>query len=259
MVFQGNGVFADWAGVMRQSQGNNQAAAAIEFELNAALNRGIANLASSMWTSGYYPSNTQPRNLYAQFVRPATGATQVFINGLAYGFATDEGSGGGPSKINFNDSSTPSFTITFGSWISGGQFGAAAPPDATPNNALVVKALLSDAAPEVHAVSRTRLLAIQGAGDQDGLVSLHAGGEPLAGRDTATSGSGFFGISPSGMGEDLDDRIGRFLRAHIHQGDALGTALKPIAGHCLAHPRRHRNGQEHRRHPGRSFKALSAA
>ncbi|MFN4258278.1 MAG: beta-1,3-glucanase family protein [Gemmataceae bacterium] len=116
MVFQGNGVFADYAGGAN-SQGNNLAAAAIELQLNAALNRGISNLATSEWNNSgnYYPANNQPRNLYAQFLHQKTGPTAVFIDGLAYGFAYDEGTGG-PSKIDFDDSTTPTISITLGAW-----------------------------------------------------------------------------------------------------------------------------------------------
>lgn len=123
MVFQCNGVFADEAGGAN-SQGNNLAFASIELQLVAALNRGVSNLDPSLWTTAtnFYPGNGQPENLYAKFVHKGmSGSNQVFINGLAYGFAYDEGTGGGPSKIDFDDSSTPTVRITLGSWLKTAQ------------------------------------------------------------------------------------------------------------------------------------------
>jgi hypothetical protein len=81
-VFGGDGVFND-AG--RQSGVANVGALAdIEQQLNAALNRGVANLDSSQWLNFAVQYQSGDYNQYAKILH------DNFINNRAYGFSEDE-------------------------------------------------------------------------------------------------------------------------------------------------------------------------
>ncbi|MDD2769642.1 MAG: beta-1,3-glucanase family protein [Methylococcus sp.] len=141
MVYGGSGVFADNA--VQYTKGSDPANVLgnLEYQLNAALNRGVANAGytSTYWftEANWYPAG-RVQNLFSLFMHVGQiGGTTMFTQpspaannargqamGMAYGFAFDEspatppGGPNVPSKFDSVPVGTTTMTITLGPWQS---------------------------------------------------------------------------------------------------------------------------------------------